>query len=241
MVRRHRAADAGAWNLSERRGRWRTRMQGLQGPGSPENRTLVTKTTTQAANRQRIVSSGGSFFRHRITPTNGGRNRHGDSGWCRFKPARPVGSIAGEWRPRPVVGQPSARFPANSCGFPRRRLQRLADAAGGATRANEHRAVANRSRLRHQAKRYAVGPRRQKRSDALSEKTKRCAVGSQQAMDWAARVERSQVRSLKHQWSSIGECPRTRTELNTVTATTPVNGYGTAIYLYVTKARESDC
>ncbi len=48
MVRRHRAADAVAWNLSERRGRWRTRMQGLQGPGSPENRTLVTKTTTQA-------------------------------------------------------------------------------------------------------------------------------------------------------------------------------------------------
>jgi hypothetical protein len=28
------------------------------------------------ANRQRIVSSGGSFSRYRITPTNVGRNRH---------------------------------------------------------------------------------------------------------------------------------------------------------------------
>src|SRR5512142_2751879 len=42
-----------------------------------------------------------------------------DAGWCRFEPARPVGSIAGQWRPRPVVGQHSARFPTHSSGFPR--------------------------------------------------------------------------------------------------------------------------
>src|SRR5512142_245192 len=107
-----------------------------------------------------------------------------DAGWCRFELALPVGSIAGEWRPRPVVEPHRARFPAHSCGFPRRHQQRLADAAGGATRANARRAVANRSRLRHPSKRCAVGPRQQKRSDALSEKTKRCAVGSQVTL-WA--------------------------------------------------------
>jgi len=103
----------------------------------------------------------------------------GDAGWCRFEPARPIGSSAGQWRPRPVVEPHSLPFPAHFCGFPRRHQQRLAGAAGGASRADEGRAVANRNRPRHPSKRCAVGPRRQKRSDALSEKTKRCAVGSQ--------------------------------------------------------------
>ena len=35
-------------SLSERRGWWRPRMQGPQGPGSPENRTPATNPTTQA-------------------------------------------------------------------------------------------------------------------------------------------------------------------------------------------------
>ena len=34
------------------------------------------------------------------------------------------------------------------------------------------------------------------------------------------------VRRLRHQWSSIGECTRTRTDRSIGTATTPVNGNG---------------
>ena len=40
-----------------------------------------------------------------------------------------------------------------------------------------------------------------------------------------AKWIRARDRSLKHQWSSIGECPRTRTEHSTRPATTQVNAY----------------
>ncbi len=46
----------------------------VTGDGKP-NRFLVDFGGL-SANRQLIAKLGGSFFRHLITPTNGGRNRH---------------------------------------------------------------------------------------------------------------------------------------------------------------------
>ena len=46
------------------------------GQGGPGGALVDTVVSSIAASRQLIAKFGGSFFRHLITSTNGGRNRH---------------------------------------------------------------------------------------------------------------------------------------------------------------------
>src|SRR5262245_52023448 len=66
--------------------------------------------------------------------------------------------------------------------------------ADGATVALSHETVlcrATRGRSRHQSARCAVGSRRRKLNDPLSEKSKRCVVGSQVATQLAQTQEKA--------------------------------------------------
>src|SRR5262245_36025944 len=99
------------------------------------------------------------------------------AGWCRFRAALSIRSIAGEWRVQPLVRRRTACFPGDLRGFPCTHRQRLADTASGGARANERPSVLDSTYLRHQSPRCAVGPSRQKLYDALSEKALRCVVG----------------------------------------------------------------
>ena len=114
------------------------------------------------------------------TPARGGSGLH-----CRSGASR-ASSTGGRW------SGSAARVLPPICEVSR--VVTGTDAGNGGTGANECPSVANSNCLCHQSKRCAVGPRRQKRSDALSEKneamkkrtgnwalsekTKRCAVGS---------------------------------------------------------------
>src|SRR5512135_1036192 len=135
---------------------------------------IFGRTCEVPANRQRIVSSRGSFFRHRITPTNVGRNRHWrrrlvsvPAGTAHREQRRGVKTEAGGGAARRASPRQFLRFPASPPAAPRGR------------------------RLRSHASQRAPGrreppspppPIEAMRCRSEATKAKRCAVGNNEAM-----------------------------------------------------------
>ena len=158
--------------------RWRSRLRASEYQAmvnlSVHYNPIREVTPSLSANRQRIVSSGGSFFRHRITPTNVGRNRHWrrrlvsvTAGTAHREQRRGVKTEAGGGAARRASPRQFLRFPASPPAAPRGR------------------------RLRSHASQRAPGRRKPPsppppieamrcRSEAT--KAKRCAVGNNEAM-----------------------------------------------------------
>jgi hypothetical protein len=141
----------------------------------------------RAANRQRIARSGASVVRHRITPRNVGPNRRSLRGLVAvLSHLRTPGASPWSAQPRPWPSFEAGVSPGDLLDFAWSLQHRLADATSRWTRKHGSPSAGSSIRLRLGTTRCTVGPRRQKRRDALSEKPSRCAVGPHPANKGAA-------------------------------------------------------